>query len=185
MCENHRFVFLRGVNVNGKTLSMAELKKAFRTAGFERAETVGASGNLVLHGKGAEETAALTKRILKESFGFTSAFFLRTGEELADLLEAARRAGSADGGVREGSSHLYAVFCEGETGDELARLFPETAHGGGEAYSIAGRDGYWIVPKGSTLKTDFGKLLLGSARFRDRVTTRTAATVEKLLSLGK
>jgi len=40
-------VFLRGVNVNGKTMKMAEACEVLKTAGFTGVTSVLASGNLI------------------------------------------------------------------------------------------------------------------------------------------
>jgi len=80
--------FLRGINVGGhKLIKMAELKKAFESLGFEKVETLLASGN-VLFDAPKTGTTTLTDRVeegLKRAFGYQIGVLVRTIEEIQKL----------------------------------------------------------------------------------------------------
>ncbi|MDF2585413.1 MAG: hypothetical protein K0R33_4056, partial [Mycobacterium sp.] len=63
--------FLRGVNVGGVTLKMAEVAAVFTAAGFTDVKTILASGNVLLNSS-ASTTAVRTKAetALRENFGY-------------------------------------------------------------------------------------------------------------------
>lgn len=63
--------FLRGVNVGGVNLKMADVKKALTDAGFTAVRTVLASGNVLLQSKaGAAAVRAKAEAALRERFGY-------------------------------------------------------------------------------------------------------------------
>jgi uncharacterized protein (DUF1697 family) len=65
---------------------MADLVAAYRDAGYADVATYLASGNVVLASPEAPDPAELSK-VVSEAFGFTSEAFVRTGSELASVLE--------------------------------------------------------------------------------------------------
>ena len=63
--------FLRGVNVGGVNLKMAELAAALRDAGFDNVRTILASGNVVLDARGsAASVRKKAESTLRETFGY-------------------------------------------------------------------------------------------------------------------
>jgi uncharacterized protein (DUF1697 family) len=80
--------FLRGVNVGGhKTISMADLKKAFESLGFKRVRTVLASGNVVFEGPEKDRSLAGTIAAkLEKDLGFPVTVVLRTLRELRAVI---------------------------------------------------------------------------------------------------
>ena len=52
--------FVRGINVGGKTVKMAELKKMFESLGFSGVSTYKASGNVIFDAGGS--ASSLTKK---------------------------------------------------------------------------------------------------------------------------
>ena len=82
--------FLRGINVGGHTVKMAELKRAFESLGFRNVRTVLASGNVVFDAAGGDR-ASLTRKIeetLKKRWGFDVRTALRSAEDLSALVAA-------------------------------------------------------------------------------------------------
>ena len=79
---------LRAVNVGGRKVEMAKLRKAVEEAGFEEVATYIASGNLFFDSKErskAKIVAGLEKAI-KAEFGFEAPVALRTVKELEALV---------------------------------------------------------------------------------------------------
>jgi len=82
--------FLRGINVGGHTVKMAELKKAFEALGFRNVRTILASGNVVFEVAGGDR-AALARKIeaaLGKRWGFDIPAAVRSAEDLQALVAA-------------------------------------------------------------------------------------------------
>ena len=78
--------FLRGVNVGGRVVKMAVLKKLFEAMTCEGVETFIASGNVIFTSKGA--ASRIESRIeneLERALGYRVSVFLRTPEEIAAI----------------------------------------------------------------------------------------------------
>ena len=167
---------LRGVNVNGITITSAELKALFESLGYESVRTVLASGNVVFGADGrAEEQALKTtiERALGERSGYDAWIVLLPHDDLGAVV---------DGYPWEETegAHPYVVF--GSDDDALAEIEAATA-GLDPAVERAVRVGgvvYWECPKGSSTDTPFSKLL-AKARFKAVTTTRNLRTLRKLL----
>lgn len=74
---------LRAINVGGRNITMAELKKSFQKAGLEGVETFIASGNVIF--ESAKKPQALEKVIsvaLEKDLGYAVPSFLRTLPEM-------------------------------------------------------------------------------------------------------
>jgi uncharacterized protein (DUF1697 family) len=78
--------FLRGINVGGRTLKMAPLKKALQDAGFQEVQTLLASGNVVFTAHGSP--AALRSKVegvIRDEFKMDVHVVLRSAKQLRDL----------------------------------------------------------------------------------------------------
>src|SRR6188472_4818897 len=63
--------FLRGVNVGGVNLKMAEVAKAFEAAGFTGIRTILASGNVLLESRlGVDAVRKKAEAALRDAFGY-------------------------------------------------------------------------------------------------------------------
>src|ERR1700739_3133788 len=63
--------FLRGVNVGGVNLKMAEVASAFEDAGFANVRTILASGNVLLESRGTVASVRKTaETALRTAFGY-------------------------------------------------------------------------------------------------------------------
>lgn len=167
---------LRGVNVGGITLRMADVAAVFEGLGFGNVTTVLASGNVLFDSdRAAEETKPLIERALGERFGYTAWVHVLDLGVIRALLT-----GFPFDAEREGW-HPYVVFIADPAvaGELLAmqdQLDPERER-------ILGGPGvvYWTVERGSTLTSVFGKAL-GRARYKASTTTRNLRTLQKLLA---
>ncbi|HEX8490901.1 MAG TPA: DUF1697 domain-containing protein, partial [Chthoniobacterales bacterium] len=77
------FAFLRAINVGGRNIAMAELRRVFQALGFKDVETFIASGNVVFN-SGVSDLRALEFLIedrLRSVLGYEVSTFLRTEEE--------------------------------------------------------------------------------------------------------
>ena len=175
-------VFLRGINVGGIQIKMDALKAAFTEMGFSGVQTVLASGNVVAAAPPEmAERAGLKRHIeqgLSERFSYEAYVLLRDAAEIAYLVTAAHTITvSAD-------THQYILLCDDPAlPAELEALFVSTPHLPTEQFFQAGQDAMWLVPKGSTLKSDFGDKVLGSKKYKSRLTSRNINTIEKVSKL--
>jgi uncharacterized protein (DUF1697 family) len=170
-----RFVaFLRGVNVGGVTLKMADVAAALEAAGFTAVKTILASGNVVLD---SDADVAGVRRIaeqaLRERFDYDAWVLAYQGDTVAAISAAYPFDREVEG------HHSYVTFVTDEQVlDELAALAADA----GDEEKIERGEGviYWQVPKSTTLETTIGKTM-GKKRYKSSTTTRNLRTLDKVL----
>ncbi|CDO90128.1 pyridoxamine 5-phosphate oxidase [Mycobacterium triplex] len=171
-------VFLRGVNVGGVNLKMADVAAALTDAGFGAVRTVLATGNVLL--ESSAKAPAVRKKAeatLREKFGYDAWVLAYDVDAVRAVIEAYPYQPEVDG------YHSYVTFVASPDGgsavlDELAGL----AEGAGPDEKISRGDGviYWQVPKGGTLDSTIGKTM-GKPRYKSSTTTRNMRTLAKLM----
>ena len=79
--------FLRAINVGGRNVKMAQLRRIFESVGLTNVETVIASGNVVFESRSKNAKAMETKLqgALERSLGYVVATYVRSMEELTAL----------------------------------------------------------------------------------------------------
>jgi len=170
--------FLRGINVGGRIVKMADLKVCLEKAGLSDVRTLLQSGNVVFESEegGASVPAlkSLIEAALSETFGYPAKVQVMPVEDLSKVVSKYPFGTAADG------QHDYVIFMEngleGELAVEPCRLAP------GEQVAAGLGVVYWRVAKGSTLKSDFAKLLTKS-KYRQFNTNRNIRTLRKMLAL--
>jgi uncharacterized protein (DUF1697 family) len=165
---------LRGVNVGGVNVKMADVATAFTEAGFTDVKTILASGNVLLTSRaGVAKVRATAEAALRDAFGYDAWV-------LAYQLDAVRAISEAFPFEREvEGSHSYVTFVtDADILDELAAL----ADDAGPDEKIERGKGvvYWQVSRKGTLDSTIGKTM-GKKRYKSSTTTRNLRTVEKLL----
>jgi uncharacterized protein (DUF1697 family) len=82
-------VLLRGINVNGRSLPMAELRQAARANGFPDCVTYIQSGNLILTADGdATGVETAIESLIEKSFGMKVEAIARSGADYARIAAA-------------------------------------------------------------------------------------------------
>jgi uncharacterized protein (DUF1697 family) len=165
--------FLRGVNVGGVNLEMAEVATALTDAGFTNVRTVLASGNVLL--ESSSGVAAVRKKAeaaLRERFGYDAwvlAYDIDTVHAICDAYPYEREV--------DGYQSYVTFVADADVLDELAALDP------GPDEKISRGEGvvYWQVPKGSTLDSTIGKTM-GKKRYKSSTTTRNLRTLARTLA---
>ncbi|MFN8379616.1 MAG: DUF1697 domain-containing protein [Anaerolineae bacterium] len=174
-------VFLRGINVGGIQIKMDALKSAFAEMGFSDVQTVLASGNVVANppaGVELPELKSSIERDLSDRFQYAAHVLLRTPEAITTVLSAARAIPVPE------DIHLYVLLCDDPNlPAELQSLFDAMPHLAEEQFRPVGGEALWAVPKGSTLKSNFGDKVLGSRKYKARLTSRNVQTIEKVHTL--
>jgi uncharacterized protein (DUF1697 family) len=166
--------FLRGVNVGGVNLKMAEVAAALTDAGFADVRTILASGNVLL--ESASGVAAVRKKaeaVLRKNFGYDAwvlAYDIATVRAIDEAYPFEREV--------EGYQSYVTFVADAAVLDELAAL----GENAGADEKISRGDGvvYWQVPKGSTLDSTIGKTM-GKPRYKSSTTTRNLRTLAKAL----
>ena len=165
--------FLRGVNVGGVNLKMAEVAAALTDAGFTNVRTILATGNVLLESTAG--VAAVRKKAeaaLRERFGYDAWVLAYDIDTVRAIVEAYPFEREVDG------YQSYVTFVtDADVLDELAEL---TAAGPKEKISRGEGVIYWQVPKGSTLDSTIGKTM-GKPRYKSSTTTRNLRTLAKVL----
>ena len=170
--ENYA-VFLRGINVGGINIKMADLKAALKDYPFTKVKTVLASGNVVLQSElGPAEVKSRFEECLRESFGYDAWVVVLTAARVAELVEACPY--PAD----DKSTHSYVTLASDE--DMLDELFDAgEALGGVEQTRLGPEASSWLAPAGGTLDSPFSKLS-AKARYKATTTTRNLRTLIKV-----
>lgn len=91
MAQEHTWVILlRGINVGGVKVPMADLKKMLEGLGMTNVKTLIASGNVVLESEIADpvEVKRVVEAALAETFGRKLTVFIRTMTSIQALVDA-------------------------------------------------------------------------------------------------
>jgi uncharacterized protein (DUF1697 family) len=166
--------FLRGVNVGGVNLKMAEVAKAFADAGFANVRTILASGNVLLESRsGVEAVRRKAEKALRDRFGYDAwvlAYDIDTVRAISENYPFEREV--------EGH-HSYVTFVtDPDVLAELAELADDSEPG----EKIQRGEGviYWQIPRSATLDSAMGKTM-SKRRYKSSTTTRNLRTIEKVL----
>jgi uncharacterized protein (DUF1697 family) len=172
MATKRYIALLRGVNVGGVTLKMAEVAAAFTEAGFTDVKTILASGNVLLTSTaGVSTVRTKAERALRDTFGYDAWVLTYEVDAVRELWEAFPFDRELDG------VQSYLTFVS-----DPAVLNELAALEAGADERIARGDGvlYWQVPKHATLDSTIGRTM-GKQRYKSSTTTRNLRTVAKLL----
>jgi uncharacterized protein (DUF1697 family) len=166
--------FLRGVNVGGVNLKMAEVAAALTDAGFTGVRTVLASGNVLLESSaGATAVRKKAEAALRERFGYDAWVLAYDIGTVRDVVDAYPFERDADG------YQSYVTFVAAAS--VLDELDAQVSCAGTNERIIRGECVvYWQVPKGGTLDSTIGKTM-GKARYKSSTTTRNLRTLDKVL----
>ncbi|QUI24724.1 DUF1697 domain-containing protein [Vallitalea pronyensis] len=170
--------FFRGVNVNGVKMTMGVIKERFEKLGFCEVTTVLATGNVIFAENEGLHASAIVKQIeddLSLYYNRQVYIFLKTDEDVKHIIEYAM-----DYDTKK--YNLYWMLVD--TAIHRKKIVDEydtTTAIEGEQIAIKGGELYWLVPKGYTLKTPFGKLL-GKKKYQAHLTSRNLNTIKKVLS---
>lgn len=163
---------LRGVNVGGVTVRMADLAEVVEGLGYGEVRTVLASGNVLLTAPDAASTVKnRMEAALRERFGYEAWVHVLAQTRIREIVKAYPFERTAD-------RHAYVVFVlKPELLDALLAVDLDP-----KVEQAERGDGvlYWSTPKGSTLDSAMGKAQ-SSGKHKPWLTTRNLNTLEKLL----
>lgn len=168
-------VLLRGINVGGINIKMADLKAAIEGAGFQHVKTVLASGNVLVD---SDDDAATVKDVfeatLTERFGYEAWVLVYEQSVIAEIADAYPWDAS------DPAKQPYVIFShDGASTEELAalgELDPQLERIQAGPHKVL----FWEVTKGETLHSVVGKAS-SKAKHKRTTTTRNLRTVLKLV----
>ncbi len=167
--------FLRGMNIGGHRVEMAELRKLFQGMGCKAVETFIASGNVIFETREEKDLEARFEAGLEKALGYPVKVFLRSTAELAAI--AARRpfpeafAASAPTLV----VHFHQTPLPASAAKALKAY--ETAQ---DAFDVHGREVYWLCQTNQSASAFF-KVGLEKV-LKLPCTARSITTLQKLLA---
>lgn len=175
---NSYAVFLRGINVGGINIKMADLKSALGGLPFEGVKTLLASGNVVL--KSSLDASAVKKQFekcLRDSFGYDAWVVVLSGGRVAELVAECPYPPD------DKSTHSY-ITLSSDTAilDELfiaGSALGRAADGGVDLVRLGPEALAWLAPAGGTIDSPFSKIT-AKARYKASTTTRNLRTMIKV-----
>jgi uncharacterized protein (DUF1697 family) len=168
---------LRGVNVGGKKLAMAELRAALSALALSGVQTYVQSGNVVFESPESDGGVleAVIEELISVEFGMDVAVVVRDRAE----LEEVRGANPFQDEVEDGAKVHVTFLRRAPAAAEVKALDP--AAGGSDRFHVAGRTIYLHCPDG------YGRTKLTNAFFERRLaveaTTRNWRTVTALADM--
>ena len=166
--------FLRGVNVGGVNLKMAQVAKALEQTGFSNVRTILASGNVRLESRAsAPAVRRKAEAALRDTFGYDAWVLVYDVDTLRRIVDGY----PFEREVPDHHSYVTLVSDEAVL-DELGLLGKKPSPG----ERISRGDGviYWQVARSKTLDSTMGKTM-GKKRYKPSTTTRNLRTLDKVL----
>lgn len=167
--------FLRGVNVNGTSMKMADVCQVFSDAGMMNVSSVLASGNILFE---SDDDFSVLKEILEKAmsdyFNYEAFLFLKTEEEVSEIF-------NENPFPKNENLHVYSFVGINDVENLLSEEFANSKKAEFEDAKIVNGNFYWQVPRGNTLDSTFGKIL-GKKILKDKITSRNINTFEKILN---
>lgn len=169
-------ILLRGINVGGRNLKMAEVKACFEKAGYKNVLTVLQTGNVILESKekSKDKLCRHVEKILSDAFGYPAKVLVIEPFRLKEIIK------DYPFGNKTPEYHRYAFFTEKGFEKELAEQagpLDESLESVRPGMDVV----YWRAMKGHTLDSRFGKYI-GKAATKHFLTTRNLNTLEKILA---
>ncbi len=166
-------VFLRGINVGGRVVKMADLKVGLESIGLQNVKTVLQSGNVVFESdQNADELKRTIEEVLTRTFNYPAKVQVFTLEQIESVIK--------DYPFDRNNTDYqhYVIFMESTKERELEAeaTFDEKV----EQIKSGTNCIYWTVPKGMTLKSEFSKYLTKPA-YKEFNTVRNINTLEKVI----
>ena len=166
--------FLRGVNVKGTNMKMADVCQVFKDAGMKEVSSILASGNIVFSSdKSVDDLKKTLEKAMSEYFSYEAFLFVKSQEETEMFWNSIPF-------EKNENLHIYAFVGMPGVENTLMEEFQKATQTEDEKAKIVNDVFYWQVSKGNTLDSTFGKVL-GKKSLKDQFTSRNTNTFEKIL----
>ncbi|EDK72412.1 protein of unknown function DUF1697 [candidate division TM7 genomosp. GTL1] len=167
-------MFLRGINVGGVKVPMADLRECLSELGLASIKTYLQTGNVIFDSsKTAGEIKPLIEKALSDRFGYTAFVLIFPATILKKVINHYPFAPTEH-------EHRYVIFCVRKSViDELISYQYKLDH---TLEAIAPGDAvvYWKVPKDRSTDTPFSKVL-AKPKYKETTTNRNLNTLEKMV----
>lgn len=168
-------MFLRGINVGGIKVPMNELRSCLEDLGLKTVKTFLQTGNVIFSSdKAITDLKPSIEKKLSSQFNYEAFALLYPLDVLNDVVLNCPFA-PTDGW------HRYAIFCENKTVIDELVSHASTLDESIERIAPGSNVVYWTVPQGSTLKTEFSKIM-AKPKYKSVTTNRNINTLEKMLA---
>lgn len=162
---------LRAVNVGGRVVKMDHLRRIFESLRFGNVSTLITSGNVIFESRQeVQALEALIERRLQKDLGYPVLTFVRTIDEIRDVVGHQPFGTAADG-------TQYVAFLKDKPGPAAARSLVARSNDI-DRFNVHGREAYWLT-RGSFSDSTFSSAklekLLGPATARNINTVRKLA----------
>lgn len=156
---------------------MQELKGQLINQGFLNPRTLLASGNILVEGQDNDKRILEQKmcRFLEETYHYEAHVIIKSKDEVEAICKQARMHL-----VNDSMTHYILLLQNKEDAQEIKELFDVSEHTYQEMLIVHETGCYWMVEKGHTLDTAFGKIILGNKKYRARITSRNINTLYKV-----
>jgi uncharacterized protein (DUF1697 family) len=173
--KSNRFcAFLRGVNVKGTTMKMAEVCQVFENVGMKEVSSILASGNILFScDPSKSELKAILEKAMSDHFNYEAFLFVIDKGAVETLF-------SKNPFPANPNFQVYGFVGIDGIEKTLMAAFEKAEKITGEEAKIVANNFYWKVPKGNTLHSAFGKIL-GRKDLKAAFTSRNINTFEKVL----
>lgn len=166
--------FLRGVNVKGTNMKMADVCQVFKDAGMKEVSSILASGNIVFSSdKSVDDLKKILEKAMSEYFSYEAFLFVKSQQETEVFWNSIPF-------EKNENLHIYAFVGMPGVENTLMEEFQKATQTEDEKAEIVNDIFYWQVSKGNTLDSTFGKVL-GKKSLKDQFTSRNINTFEKIL----
>lgn len=170
---------LRGINVGGVQIPMADLRELVQGLGYGAVRTHLRSGNVIFEapGEAPEQAAARIEAAIGEQLKLKVPVLARTAAELAEVVERNPLAEHVDN-----ESRYVVVFLSGPIDSKLVAGLDEASYAP-DRYAVGAREVYVWAPNGvseTKLSWSFWERRLGV-----KATGRNWKTVTRLLAMAR
>jgi uncharacterized protein (DUF1697 family) len=170
---NMKYVaLLRGINIGGRVIKMAELKILFEDLGLTQAQTVLQSGNVVFEGGSAATRKQTIEDGLNKKFHYPAKVQVYSLPTLQKIVDACPFETSSE-------YHNYVLFFENGLEQQLVTAANDLDMTNEEVRLGEGVV-YWRVLKGLTLQSPLAKCLV-KAQYKNYHTNRNINTLQKII----
>ena len=167
--------FLRGVNVGGKNMKMAEVCDVFRRDAIHKVCSILATGNILFESSLAKaDLRVILEKDLSEHYKTEAYLFIKDEVEIEGILSSSPFLPNPD-------LQIYTFICEDGFEEELMDRFSLVTPVANERAQVKGGQFYWQVSKGATLDSGFSKIL-GEKQLKDKFTSRNINTIQKIFN---
>ncbi len=172
---------LRGINVAGKVIRMADLKTMYESLGFSDVTTYIQSGNVIFGspGKNPDAIAGMIVEGVRKKFGFDVTVIVRQPGEMTKIIRKNPFIGR--NGVND--KGLYITFLQQKVSAPLVKALGPMAAETNDEYEVLGTEIYLHCHAG------YGKTLLNNSFFerelKVRATTRNWNTLNVLAEMAR